>query len=61
MKLVDKSDTADKSKLEGAINYVPSNCLTRKEGYKEKQKELETIPKYVSFIATEEGHSVEVD
>ena len=58
MKLVDKSDTADKSKLEGAINYVPSSGLTQKEGYEEKQKELEAIPKYVSFITTD---SVEVD
>ena len=57
MKLVDKSDTADKSKLEGAINYVPSSGLTQKEGYEEKQ-ELEAIPKYVSFITTD---SMEVD
>jgi heat shock protein 1/8 len=52
-KLADKFDTADKAKLESAVNdaikWLDASQEGSKEEYEEKQKELEAISKYVFF------------
>jgi heat shock 70kDa protein 1/2/6/8 len=54
-KLADKFDPADKSKLEKAVNetiaWLDASQEGSKEEYEEKQKELEAISKYVSFMS----------
>ena len=55
-KLADKFEAADKTKLEGAVNetikWLDVSQEGSKEEYEDKQKELESIAKYVCFLAS---------
>jgi heat shock 70kDa protein 1/2/6/8 len=54
-KLPDKFEAADKTKLEGAVNetikWLDASQEGSKEEYEEKQKELESIAKYVHLLS----------
>lgn len=54
-KLADKFEAADKTKLEGVVNetikWLDVSQEGSKEEYEDKQKELESIAKYVCFLA----------
>jgi heat shock 70kDa protein 1/2/6/8 len=53
-KLADKFDPADESKLESAVNetilWLDASQEASKEEYETRQKELESIAKYVSYL-----------
>ena len=55
-KLAGKFEAADKTKLEGAVNetikWLDVSQEGSKEEYEDKQKELESIAKYVCFLAS---------
>jgi hypothetical protein len=55
-KLADKFEAADKTKLEGAVNEAIKWLDVSQEGsreeYEDKQKELESIAKYIYFLAS---------
>ena len=55
-KLADKFEAGDKTKLEGAVNetikWLDVSQEGSKEEYEDKQKELESIAKYVYFPAS---------
>jgi hypothetical protein len=59
-KLADKFDPADKTKLEAAVNeaisWLDNSQEASKEEYDGKQKELESIAKYVMFTRNHETH-----
>ena len=54
-KLADKFEAADKTKLEGAVSetikWLDVSQEGSKEEYEDKQKELESIARYVCFLA----------